>query len=387
MTPDLNPGWSFRTATRRGFFFRGLGIAVCNWRCLVWMWVINLVLAGLATVAFSAQAHTLLDHSLASQPVVHTLNLSYIAEFAAQSQKEMAIATPGALALDFMFFVIMFVAWPGVIAINLGDEIASFGNMVRTGLRFFWRFVRFGIVAALIAGAVMGLLHMLRVALLKPIDAAGATTFYLWFSGATLVLSYAVLAFFRVWFDLCEVIIVERGGYRLGRMEDRRVVRTLGTGWRLLFRGFWRVYLSFLLIGALGWAVLLFFIMLWHALPPFAPWRAFFLSEIGLFFLLGARFWQRGMEVAWFEKEGSMLTAEAVDLVGPPVFAVGPDVIGVPPQEPVSWPAPEPDPIPAPGTPEPQPPHAPPADVPPGTLPPEPDEPSPLPGGPEPLPA
>jgi hypothetical protein len=330
---------------------RGLGRVCRNWRCLTWTFALNLLLGAIATIPYWVQTSNLMDHSLASSGISGRLNLGMILE-------EMRILTEhptgswnGAFALDVIFALVVFIITPGVLSIYLGDEIDSFGNMLRTGLRYFWRFVRLTLFLAIIAGIPLVILGILRNLLLNKLDEIYVEReFFIW-SLITGLIVAAVFVFFRLWFDLAEVIVVDRGTYRLGREEDRRVRYALGPSWRVLRAGFWRLYLSFIFVGFLGYAGLLFMLALWHMLPPGSIFLAFILAQAGLFLLMAARFWQRGIEVAWFDEVGALVTPIPVP-IAPPVVVQSVVVEEVVERDPWASPEPDSDPDPDAGEPE-----------------------------------
>jgi hypothetical protein len=288
-----------------------------NWRCLTWTFFLNFLLAALATVPYFAQTSALMDHSLASAGIAGRLDLGKYVEVVRHLGERPSGIWNGAMTLDLTFALLLFVFTPAILSIYLGDEVASLGNMFRVGLRFFWRMVRLTLLFALIAGITLGILSAVRGAMLHKLDDIYVErAFFLWALATGVVVS-AVAVFFRVWFDLAELLVVERGTYRIGRLEDRAVRRTLGPAWRLLRGGFLRVYLSFVIVGALGVAGFLLALLLWHAAPPGSTFLAFIFGQLGLFLLLAARFWQRGLEVAWFEIAGPAVTPVAVLIVEP----------------------------------------------------------------------
>jgi hypothetical protein len=321
---------------------RGLGRVCRNWRCLTWTFSLNLLLGALATIGYWVQTSTLMDHSLASRGISGRIDLAMILEEMRILTEHPTGAWNSAFAMDVIFAIVVFILTPGIISIYLGDEIDSFGNMLRTGLRYFWRFVRLSLFLALIAGIPLVILGILRGVLLNKLDNYYVEReFFIWALITGLIIA-ALAVFFRLWFDLAEILVVERGTYRLGRQEDRRVRYALGPSWRVLRAGFWKLYLAFIFVGFLGYAGLLFTLALWHMLPPGNIFLAFILAQLGLFFLMAARFWQRGIEVAWFDETGVLVTPIPVP-IAPPVIVEGVVVEEVVPER-EPWPAPEPDP-------------------------------------------
>jgi hypothetical protein len=299
--------------------FGGFVLMCRNWRCLTWAFFLNLLLAAIATVPDIAQLSALLNHSLAAHSLAGRLDLGAYAELVGHLNERPSGIWNSAISLDFLFAFVLFVFTPAILSIYLGDEVASLGNMFRVGLRFFWRMVRITLFFALIAGVTLGILGALRGGLLNKIDDIYVERgYFAWALGTGLIVG-AIAVFFRVWFDLAELLVVERGTYHIGRIEDRAVRRTLGPAFKLFRAGFLRLYLSFIFVGALGFAGLALAVLLWHAVPAKANFLAFVFAQVGLFVLLAARFWQRGLEVAWFEYAGAVVTPVVAPITLPEI--------------------------------------------------------------------
>jgi len=306
--------------TKPGSILTGGFVLMCrNWRCLTWTFFINLVLAAIATLPYVAQLSALLDHSLAAKSFTGRLDLGAYIEMVGHLGERPSGLWNSALSLDILFAVVLFVFTPAILSIFLGDEVASLGNMFRVGLRFFWRMVRITLLFALIAGITLAVLGAVRTGLLNKLDDIYVERAWFTWALITALIVGAVAVFFRLWFDLAELLTVERGTYRIGRIEDRAVRRTLGPALKLFRIGFLRLYLSFIFVGALGAAGLLLALMLWHALPPGSTFLAFVFAQIGLFLLLASRFWQRGLEVAWFDYAGAVVTPQVAPIVAPEI--------------------------------------------------------------------
>ncbi len=321
---------------------RGLGRVSRNWRCLTWTYALSVLISAIATLPYWVQYGSLMDHSFYSRSISGRLDIGAALDAMRLLTERPTGARNVSFLLEMVFALVVFILTPGVLSIYLGDEIDSFGNMLRTGLRYFWRFVRLTLFLALIGGISVGILAGLRAVLLNKLDNIYVEReFFIWALITGLIVA-AVAVFFRLWFDLAEVLVVDRGTYRLGRQEDRRVRKALGPSFKLLRAGFWRLYLSFIFVGFLGYAGLLFMLALWHMLPPGATFLAFLLAQAGVFLLMAARFWQRGIEVAWFDETGVLVTPIPVP-IAVPVVVEGVVVEEVVPER-DPWPEPEPEP-------------------------------------------
>jgi hypothetical protein len=304
---------------KRGVLSGGRGLVFRNWRCLTWTYLFNLVLASIAAIPLRAQTGALLDHSLAARNIAGKLDLAQMGAAISIINERPTGLVNSSLVLDLGFAAILFLFTPAILSIFLSDELASLGNLFRVGLRFFWRMVRLGLVFLIVGGIPLGILAAIRGALLNRLDNIYVEReFFLWsLAMGLIVLFVAILV--RLWFDLAQLVIVDRGTYRIGRVESRSAWKALGPAWRLLRAGFWRLFFSFVLIDLLGLAALLLALFVWRAAPAGSVWLAFVIEQIGLFLLLAARFWQRGMEVAWFSSNTAVVAVPVTPLVEPVV--------------------------------------------------------------------
>ncbi len=297
-------------------------LLVCrNWRCLTWTYFFNLLLAAVATLPLLGQTSALLNHSLAARGIAGKLDLGTLGGAISLMNERPTGLINSTLALDVAFVALLFLFTPAVISIYLGDDLASLGNLFRVGLRYLWRMVRLGLVFLIVGGIPLGILAAIRGALLAKLDNVYVERdYFLWSLGTELVILFFAIII-RLWFDLSQVVMVERGTYRIGRVESRSAWRSIGPAWRLLWAGFGRLFFSFVLIDLLGVAALLLAVFVWHASSSRAVHLAFLLGQLGLFFLLAARFWQRGVEVQWFGIHGAAITPVVSPLVEPEVPA------------------------------------------------------------------
>src|ERR1700682_6723896 len=89
-------------AENQGLLSSGWSMVGRNKRYIVWFYVFNVMLAWFGTVAFSNQAHEMLDHSLLSDRMVHGFDLGVWGEMFAQPQFP-SMKTLSAPATDFAF--------------------------------------------------------------------------------------------------------------------------------------------------------------------------------------------------------------------------------------------------------------------------------------------
>jgi hypothetical protein len=298
----------------------GLRLVFSNWRCLTWTYALGLLLGLLATLPVFAQYSSLLDHSLEAARIAGKFDVADYQNAGSLLSERTNGAMTGSIALDVLFALVFFIFTPAILSIYLGDELASLGTMFRTGLRFFWRMVRLTLIFAILAGIIIGILSAVRGGLLSRLDAKGVIErpLFFWSLGTGLFIA-CVGFFFRLWLDVAQVVVVERGTYRIGRVENRSAWKALGPAWRLMLQGFYPLYFSFVLIGVLSWIGFLAPVALWHAGPSRATHWAFLCGQIALFLLLAGRFWQRGVVAAWFNKYAAAITPVVIPMKPPVV--------------------------------------------------------------------
>ena len=301
-------------AKKRSIVGSGLGMVFSNKRYIVWFWVLNLALAWVGTTAFRQSAHTILDHSLYSQRLLHGFDLSVFGEMLARPEfGPMSEVTTPAMTLAFVFFLNTALFLPGVFAGYASTYRLPREDFFRACGRNLWRFIRLMIVAGIVMGIVAGILFSLNGAIAKK---AGESTnevlpFTLRMIGLFII--FLVMTTLRIWFDLAEADVV---------LNDQRAVRkSIAAGLRHAFHSLGRLLASYVFATIFAAIILAGGIWAWaHFVPSDAVARAFLMSQLILFLLLIPRFWQRGMAVSyWQQKMLIPVVAEPVPAAQEPV--------------------------------------------------------------------
>ena len=274
---------------------QGFQLVLRNWPFLIWAYAINLLFGLLTGIPFAKGLAPYLDHSLAAQKISGTLDLNALYELRMHLRESsfFPIAEHTAGWLGLIQLVFLFVFFSGTIFVYVSAEPPRFSVLLRGGIAYFWRFVRAALAVGCVSSVLLGTLVALRSLLLFRAGAVYVERkmfLYSTISGAVVFLAAMLV---RLWWDLVEVYIV-----RNAIDGERQVRHALLPAARLLYRSFFRAAGSFLLIGLLGLDALAFCLFLWNLLPAHQVWLAAVLAQLGLFFLLAARFWQRGMEAA-----------------------------------------------------------------------------------------
>src|SRR5580700_6416925 len=98
-------------AENQGLLSSGWSMVGRNKRYIVWFYVLNVALALCGTVAFSSQAHEILDHSLQADRLVHGFSVGVFSEMFARPEFGPTSASGGAgvfLAVLFFAFTALF---------------------------------------------------------------------------------------------------------------------------------------------------------------------------------------------------------------------------------------------------------------------------------------
>jgi hypothetical protein len=311
----------------QGLLSGGWSMVAHNKRYIAWFYLLNLSLAEFGTAAFRNQAHTVLDHSLAADRLVHGFDLSVLSNMLSRPE----FGPMSASSMPAMYFAIIFFAFSALFLPGVLQGYASTYRLPREDFfracgRNLWRFIRLMIVAAVVMGIATGILFGIRGALVKAADQSTneLLPFYLSMSGLAVI--FLVMSVLRIWFDLAEVDVV---------LSDQRAVRrSIGVAFRNTFRHLGALLGSYVVSTLVAVVILLAGLWVWMKLvPPASLFGAFVVSQLTLLLLLLPRFWQRGIVVAYYKKY--MVEPIAVQSFTP-VVMVAPVVVSEP--EPVLLP-------------------------------------------------
>jgi hypothetical protein len=272
---------------------KGFQLVLRNWPCVMWVYGVNLFFALLAAVPFATGLGSYLDHSLAAQKIAGTIDIASITELALHVRDTsffpMVMHTAGWVGL--LQLLALFFLFAGSLFVFVAAEPPRLSVLLRGGVAYFWRFVRAALLAGGSSAIIMSVLLAIRAGLLARADTAYVGRRMFVFASISLFIILLVAALLRLWWDLVEVYIV-----RNAMDGELRVHLALLPAFRLLFRYFFHAFGSFLLVGIAGVTVLALCLALWKALPAHQVWLAALIAQLGLFFLLATRFWQRGLE-------------------------------------------------------------------------------------------
>jgi hypothetical protein len=275
----------------------GAEIAGRNKSYVIWLYILNLVLAHFGSAAFSDQAHSILDHSLNADKLLHGFNPVVFIELLARPEfGALPAASHPAMMFAVVFFIASLIFMPGVLLGYSSDHRLPREEFFRACGRNVWRFVRLFLFFTIIAGIIGGILFGATNALATAADKTSyeRLPFFTDLTGGLIM--FLVLTVIRIWFDLAQTDVVLR--------DQSAVRKSIAVGFRKTRRHFGRLLVSYVAIALIALAILAVGILLWHAIvPPSSVLGAFIVGEATLLLLLGMRFWQRATAVAFYVKE------------------------------------------------------------------------------------
>lgn len=277
--------------------FAGAAIAGRNKRYVVWFYLLNLVFAHFGAAAFSKQAHSILDHSLQADKLLHGFNVEVFVELLARPEfGPLSSSTTPAMLFSVLFFVVSLLFMPGVLLGYASDHRLPRDEFYRACGRNVWRFVRLSLFFTVIAGPLAGILFGVQNALVNAADKTSneRLPFFIQLAGTLIVV--LVLTVTRIWFDLAQTDVVLR--------DQTAVRKSVAVGFGQMRRNLGGLFVSYVVIGIAALAVFICGILVWHAIvPPGSVVGAFIVGQATLLLLLAARFWQRATAVAFYVRE------------------------------------------------------------------------------------
>jgi len=321
-------------AQNQGLLSSGWSRMAHNKRYIIWFYLLNVMLAWFGAGAFNNQVHSILDHSLRADYLLHGFHLVTLIEMFARPEfgPTMASAAP-AMHFAFLFFLLTALFVPGVLQGYAATYRLPRDEFFRACGRNLWRFVRLLIMAAIVMGVVAGALFGLQGALQK--KAAESTNELLRpevrFAG--LLVIFLIMTVLRIWFDLTQADVV---------LGDQRAVRkSIGVSFRHMRRNLGSLFGGYLATTFVAAIMLVVGIFVWIKLvPPASLMGAVLVSQLTLLLLLIPRFWQRGIAVSYYLRD-MVEPIPVVPFTPAPVAEpvvrepISPPVIVVPPPEPL----------------------------------------------------
>jgi hypothetical protein len=303
------------------FILAGLRIVSRHKRYIFWLWLLNLTLAEFGTAAFRNRLHTVLDHSLLADRLLHGFDRGVYLEMVARPEwgPRMGSAVP-AVYFAFLFFLVTLFCMPGVLDAYTSEGRPSREDFFRCGGRNVWRFVRVLVFYGIVAGLIGGALFSGHVALVKASEKSTYELLPFYTHVATLGIIFLVLTVIRVWFDLAQVDVVVR--------DQRAVRQSVAAAFRCTRQNLIALLAAYVAICVLGLVVLAGGIWAWHSfVPSSSVLGAFVVTQVMLVLWLGMRFWQRASAAAFYMRETAVEAPIPAQAVTAPAPGLTPPVV------------------------------------------------------------
>ena len=281
----------------KGLLGSGWGMVRRNKRYILWFWLLNLTLAEFGTAAFRRSAHSILDHSLLSDRLVHGFDFAVFAEMLSRPEfGPLNTARYPAFYFAVLFFVATALFLPGVFQGYASTYRLPREDFFRACGRNLWRFIRLMLVAAIVMGIVAAALFGINGAIAKKAveNTNELLPFELNMTGLAVI--FLVMTTLRIWFDLAEADVV---------LNDQRAVRkSIGSAFKHTFRGLIGLLFSYVVATIMAAIVLVAGLWVWMKfVAPENVMGAFLVSQLTLLLLLIPRFWQRGVAVSYWQQK------------------------------------------------------------------------------------
>ena len=279
------------TGVRHSLILESGRMLLTNKRLLLWSYLSSLCCGVLATAALGHYLGGFLKHTLAAQEIAGRVEGSYVLELLQQAGAHRAInVTPSVLSI-FLFTLTNFIIAAGSLFVFQTNAAPRISVVAEAGLRYFWRFVRLTIVAAITGGLIVWLLTLARDEWLSRAGEHYVEKALFVRDSISIALIVVVVLLLRFYFDLAEAVTVQ-----IGIGGDRRVRRGLKYAWKLVRSNFLSAFSSYILVGCVGIAIFALCLWLWLSrIAPSAVLLAFLLGQAGIAALLAGRLWQRAI--------------------------------------------------------------------------------------------
>ncbi len=290
------------------------GLVWRHQRLVWWIFVVNLLLAWLASLPARAALSAVLDHSLQSARLVTGFDLSTLALLLQRPGVPIPSLASGAAGASVIFLVYLLFIDGGVFTVYLEDRKLSRAEFFENAGLFFWRMLRLGLYSAvpfgLLAAANSGIAGFAeRLSNDAPQERLG----YFVNVGSNLVIVLLAL-FVRLCFDLAQARVV--------RDNERRLCRTLWRSLKLAFRA-GRLYARYLGIALFAAAMFAIGIGVWVYLPRSAMGASFLVLELVTITQIASRLWLKAASARWIALLGDEAALAPAAAISAAVEAAG----------------------------------------------------------------
>jgi len=273
----------------------GLGLVWRRQSVLWWIFLVNLVLAGMGAAVLMGQLSPMLDQSLESHVFVRSFNPIAFSALMLEAQGFSSVGTAAA-CLVFVFFVFVLFVEGGLLEVYRLDRRLTKGEFFQASGRFFWRFVRL-LILMLIVLIPVGIINNLSTRASQAVDERVPSPVPgIWVRLIGLLVVLFLMQAVRLWFDMAQVRAVAE--------NERAIRRALARAFKITLGNFGSLYWMYLRISVAAWLMMAVLLWVWvRVVRPEWIGVSFLLTQLMALSWLGTRLWQRASETIWYRRK------------------------------------------------------------------------------------
>lgn len=280
-----------------GILRRGAHLVTSHQAPLWWLFAVNLVLGYFASMPVRSQL-SFLDRSLASGDLYHKMDIAAIWGVLARPEVTPSAAAIGSFSLSLVYLVFALLLTGGILGTYYSDRSLSTGEFFRDCGEYFWRMLRLLLIFAIALIPIFAIFQWLRTWTNRLSDEAPQERLGFWVFVAGEVILLLVALALRLWFDMAQVHAVAE--------NQRAIRRSLRATFHLMRRG--RLFGAFVLINVCCSVVAILLFVAWTRVPHERVGVSLLLGEILVFVWIAFRLWERGVEVAYYQRTRPVMT-------------------------------------------------------------------------------
>ncbi len=257
-------------------------------KILGWVFLVNLVLGVLATIAPRLEFSKVLDTSMQSTRLANGFDMGTFTELLSRPDINMTALMRGSVLNSYLFFLFMLFIIGGILTAYREDRRLSTGEFFGASGDYFWRMVRLflmSLIPLVITVAITGVIFAIASQV-----ASQVTAFRIRMVGIAVGIVLVLLV--RLWFDVAQLRTVAQ--------NERSMFRNLMRAFVISFKALGTLLWMYLRISIVAWVLLWLGLWSWSHLPGNQVWVTWLLLEAVMLTQIFARLWQRAASVRWY---------------------------------------------------------------------------------------
>jgi hypothetical protein len=276
----------------------GFSLVWRHQRLVWWIFIINLFLGFLASIAPRLALLSSLDHSLYSDQLSQRFDIAVFIELLMKPEVSLGPAIAGSAVISVIFLFYMLFLSGGILTVYTDNRKLSRGEFFESCGTFFWRMLRLLLCSIIPFAIAFALLARVQFVSDKMASDAPSEMQGFWVQVIGSLLCLLLVLFIRAWFDVAQAHTVREAVRGMFFLTWRMFLLTLRNAPRLVF-----TYFFITLLGALLAAGAWFF---WLNIPRSATGTSWLLLELLTLCFVGLRLWQRAAAVLWYENYAAL---------------------------------------------------------------------------------